>query len=234
MTAMTERGATGAEEVGRGPLSRGTAAFYRYLVLTALIALTTLPGSVLAFLLHRDASNAPLFALALVPLAPALSAALYAQREWERDDDQRPARPFWRGYRRNLGDVLRWWVPALALGTVLAINLAGAGLVAGAAFYVPVSLLLLVVLALLCAQMLVITATLSFRTVDAARIALHGLVRYWRFDVAVLCLLLVVGALVVLAWDPAPILASGVLLAMLRPFARPVVADVTERFTTRD
>jgi len=230
---MTHRGGTGAEEVGRGPLSRGTAVFYRYLSLTALIVLTTLPGSVLAFLLHRDASNIPLYALALVPLAPALSAGLYAQRSWERDDDQRPTVPFWRGYRRNVGDVLRWWVPALLLGTVLSINLAGAQAVGGAAFFVPVSLLLLVVLVLWSAHMLVITSVLSFRTLDAARIALVGLTRYWRLSLAVTCLLLVAAALVVVTWDAALVLASGLLLAMLRPFARPVVDDVTERFTTR-
>ncbi|GMA33260.1 GH39 family glycosyl hydrolase [Litorihabitans aurantiacus] len=233
VTPGASRGATGAEEVGRGPLSRVAAVVYRHVTLTALIALTTLPGAALAFALHRDASNIPLYVLALVPLAPALSAGLYAQRSWERDDDQRPALPFWRGYRRNLGDVLRWWLPVLAVGTVLAVNLAGARAVPGGAALVPLTLVLLVVLVLVCAHLLVITSVLRFRTRDAVRIALGGLARHWRFAVAVLCLLLVAAALVATTWDAALVLASGVLLAMLRPFTRPVVDDVTERFTAR-
>ena len=63
---------------GEGPLSRAAALVYTLIVVELLLLATTLPGLVPLVLLARDVSNAPLAALCLLPLGPALSAALYA------------------------------------------------------------------------------------------------------------------------------------------------------------
>ena len=122
-------------QFGDGPLSRVTSRVYILLVVELLLLLTTLPGLLPLVLLGRDASNLPLVALFLVPVGPAVSAALYALRHQRPDlTDLRPAALFWRGYRANLSGVLRVWVPTLLWLTVLAVNLAysgAAGLPAG-------------------------------------------------------------------------------------------------------
>ena len=87
--------------LGQGTLGRATALVYWYVVVTALLALAALPTLALLLLLDRAASNVPLAALAALPLGPALSAALYAVRARETDDEVAPARTFVRGYRRG-------------------------------------------------------------------------------------------------------------------------------------
>lgn len=75
-------------------------------------------------LLDRSATNAPLAALCLLPLGPALSAALFALRDRPKAEDMTPAHSFWRGYRLNAFDVLRLWTPALIVLAVIAVSLA--------------------------------------------------------------------------------------------------------------
>ncbi|TDB87018.1 DUF624 domain-containing protein, partial [Micromonospora fluostatini] len=119
MTAQTWR------QFGDGPLSRGAAHVYTLLVVGVLLVATTLPGLVPLVLLGSDVSNLPLVAACLLPVGPAVSAALYALRHQRPDlTDLRPAALFLRGYRANLGGTLRIWVPLLAWLTVVAVNLA--------------------------------------------------------------------------------------------------------------
>jgi hypothetical protein len=81
-------------------------------------------GALLLALLDRSATNAPLAALCLLPLGPALSAALFALRDRPKAEDMTPAHSFWRGYRLNAFDVLRLWTPALIVLAVIAVSLA--------------------------------------------------------------------------------------------------------------
>src|SRR5262245_8948728 len=93
---------------GAGPLSRFAALVYVLLTVEGLILLTTLPGVVALVLLDRDASNIPLVAACVLPLGPALTAAVYALDRRSGDiTDLHPAAAFWRGYRMNAGEVLR-------------------------------------------------------------------------------------------------------------------------------
>lgn len=114
-----------AGQFGAGPLSRIAALVYTLLVVEGLLLAATLPGLVPLVLLDRDASNVPLAAACALPLGPALSAAVYALHRRSRDiTDLRPAAAFWRGYRMNVLDVLRMWVPWLLLLTVIGVSLA--------------------------------------------------------------------------------------------------------------
>lgn len=219
-------------EVGRGPLSRGAAVVYRLLVLELLLVLTCSPAVVVWLLLDRDASNLPLAALALLPVGPALVAAVAAVRAWPRDDDLSPARPFLRSYRRDLLVTLKWWLPVVLLLAVLSFNLVHLDAVTGGASLFPVLLVVMVLLAVWCGHMVVLTAAFHLRTRDAARIALAEMVPQWRFSLGVLGLLVVAGA-VLLASEIILVLLAWAFAGMLALMARPLVADVTERFTQR-
>ncbi|WP_433308459.1 DUF624 domain-containing protein [Micromonospora sp. CA-269861] len=165
-------------QFGDGPLSRITSRVYILLVVELLLLLTTVPALLPLLLLGRDPSNLPLVALFLVPVGPAISAALYAVRHQRTDlTDLRPAALFWRGYRANVFGVLRIWVPTLLWLTVLAVNLAYRGAVGLASWWAVPLVLIGVGVTLGAANALVITSLFDFRTRDVLRLAVHFLVR---------------------------------------------------------
>ncbi|MFY1623166.1 hypothetical protein ACN261_27335 [Micromonospora sp. WMMD723] len=226
MSAQTWR------EVGDGPLSRAAAAVYTVLVVGFLLLLTTLPGLVPVLLLGRDASNLPLVALCLVPVGPAVSAALYALHHQRPDlTDLRPAARFRQGYRANVAQVLRIWVPLLLWLTVIAVNLAHLP-VAGVPTGWAVPLLAIGgALTLAGGNALVIASLFTFRTRDVLRLALYFLVRTPTVTVGTALLLAAAGALTVLVSEALPVLLAGpFVLAYLR-VATPMTDLVRKDFT---
>ncbi|MGW6130334.1 DUF624 domain-containing protein [Cellulomonas sp. NPDC055163] len=229
MTQVTAREQPG--EIGTGVLARASATAYWYLVVEALLLLTAAPGLLVLPLLARDASNVPLVALALVPLGPALSAALFALRAYRRDPDLRPAAHFWRGYRLNWLDVLRLWVPFLVVMAVLATNLTHLGTVPAGPVLAPLLGVLTLGLALWCAHMLVLVSLFSFRTRDAARLAGYFLARRPGVTLGAASLGVLATGIVLLASDWVLALLASVLVGLLLRNAGPMVADVEGRFT---
>lgn len=228
---MSEKKNEAVDEIGRGPLSRGSVVIYRMLVLEAQLLLATLPTSLAVLLLGRDPSNLPLFVLALVPVAPALVAGVAATRAAAADPDLAPGRHFFRAYRRDLVPTLRWALPAALILAVLTVNLTHLGAVEGGAALRPAILLLAVIALIWCGHMTVLTATFRFRTRDAARIALAQILPRFGFSLGVLSLV-VISAFLTIAFSELVVLmllwAAVVLLALM---ARPVIADVATRFT---
>lgn len=220
-----------ADEIGRGPLSRGAAFVYRMLVLEAQLLLASLPTATVVLLLDRDASNLPLFVLALIPMAPALVAGVAAVRASAATPDLGPGRHFLPAYRRDLVPTLRWAAPAGIALAVLAFNLSHLGAVDGGAALRPVLLLLAAIVAVWSGHMVALTAVFSFRTRDAARIALAQLLPRWGFSLGILSLLLIAAFLVLVASEIVLLLLLWAFVALLALMARPVVDDVTTRFT---
>jgi hypothetical protein len=220
-----------AAEIGGGVLSRVSAVVYWVLVIEVLVLLTTAPAFAAILLLAGGTGNAPLIGLCFAPVAPALAAAVFAWRVFLTDRDLAPAKHFWRGYRLNWLDVLRWWLPALVVLTLIGFVLANLD-VAG----VPTGygLLLLVVAAVVLvwsAQALVLSSTLSLRTRDLVRLAGYYLGAHPRVALGTLSLLVAAFGIVVLTSDwVLVLLASPFTLALLRN-ADPVLRDATERFT---
>lgn len=219
------------DEVGPGALSRGAAAVYRFLVLELLLVLTTAPTAVLLVLLDRDASNVPLYAVALLPVGPALVAGLAAVRSWEVEPDLSPARGFWRAYRRDALGTLTWWAPLLAVLAVLTVNVLNADLVPGGTALRPLMVVLVLLLLVLGGHLAVLQARFAFRLRDAVRIACVQVVPQWRFSLGVLSLLLVAAAVTVVSFDVVTVLLAWAAVLLLHLMSRPLVLDVTERFT---
>lgn len=226
--------ATHAGEIGPGALSRLTAAVYRYLVLGVFLAIAGLPTLVVWMLLAPEPANAAFFVAALLPVAPALSAALYAQRAWAKEPDLSPSRPLLRGLRLNLRDTLAWWVPVLALATVLTVNVLFAEGVAGGEFLRPMCAVLLVVLAVWSGHLLVVSSFFSFRFRDVLRVAAAEFFLSWKSSLGVLSLLVVATAAVIVSSEALLLLTGWAFAAMLWLVVRPVIADITARFTAQD
>ncbi|TDB77186.1 DUF624 domain-containing protein [Micromonospora sp. KC723] len=228
---MTDAGQTW-RQFGTGPLSRVAAYVHILLVVELLLLLTTLPALVPLLLLDRDVSNLPLVAAGLLPVGPAVSAALYALRHQPADlTELRPAALFWRGYRANLPAVLRIWAPALLWLTVIAVNLAHLDAVAVPSWWAVPLLGVGALVALCAAQALVVTALFTFRTRDVLRLAPHLLVRSPSATVGNLLLLAAAtGITAVFSEAVLALLGSVLVLAFLR-VNEPVIDTVREEFT---
>ena len=222
------------EEVGRSAFARMTAAIYWGMVLEVMFIIATSPGLVATFFLSPDLSNLPLFAVCALPVGPALSGLVFAWRRRAFDLDLAPAARFWRGYKLNFVDVMKWWVPFLALvaaGSLVATNLSLTFLPDGAVW---VFLVLGILAALWEAHMLIMTSAFSFRTRDASRLAVYFFFRCFPATLAYLSLLVVCFALTYLFGAWLPILAGSILSAMYVRAARTEMWLATDQFTTHD
>lgn len=229
---MTE---TTVRRFGEGPLSRASALVYTLLVVELLLLATTVPGLAGLVLLERDPGNVPLAALCLLPAGPALSAALYALHHRRLDlTDLRPAAAFWRGYRMNVRGVLKLWVPWLAWLTVLGTTLANFGAAGVPGWWAVLLVLIALAAALWGANALVITSLFEFRARDVARLAAYFLFSAPRVALGNACLLVVAAGVTLVATEAALALLGSVFAGALLLNSRPVVAEVTERFTVRD
>ncbi|MFJ3668835.1 hypothetical protein ACIPSE_20550 [Streptomyces sp. NPDC090106] len=224
--------ATSTTPFGAGPLSRAAALVHTLLTVEALLLLAASPGLAALFLVGPDPSHLPLAALCLLPLGPALSAAVYALHHRDRDlTDLHPARAYRRGWRLNAGPALRIWAPLLAWLTVIAFTLthfAATGLPAWWA------LLLAGVGAgslLWGAHALVLVSLFTFRTRDTARLAVHFLFRHGRATLAVASLLILTAALTALLTEALPALLAAPLLLSLLHGDRTVIAETERDFT---
>lgn len=215
---------------GEGPLSQVTGVVHWFLVLEVMLVLATAPGLVPALLLAPVASNLPLYALCLVPVGPAVAAASFAWRRFLADRDPAPARHFLRGYRLGLADALRSWVPALAVLTVLAVNVAYRDRVAGAGALTVAYLVIGAGVLLWALRMLTVTSAFAFRWRDAARLAVLTLVTRPLVTLGLLSLLVLCAGITYVTFDAVVVLGASVLTFLLVRTEAPVLADVRARF----
>lgn len=215
-------------KVGEGPLSRVAAYVYTLIVIELLLLLTAAPGLVPIVFLARDASNLVLVGVCLIPLGPALSAALYALYHHRGDlADLHPARAFWRGYRLNFRGVLWIWIPLLVWLTIIAVNLANYS-AAGIPLWWAVLLAVIGFVATLWGiNALVITSLYSFRIGDLARLAVYFLPRTFLGNVSVL---LVAAAVTAFASEAVLVLLGSVFLLGLLVTSRSMIAAIREEF----
>ncbi|MEP7764399.1 hypothetical protein [Sanguibacter sp. 25GB23B1] len=222
---------TAQATAGTGPLSQLAQAVYQHAALGVCLAVGCAPTLVVLTLLAATPANVPFVVLAQLPVAPVLAAGLFAVRGWRAEPDEDPFVLFWRGCRSSTRDVLRWWVPALLVATVLAVDLWASDAVPAAQVLRPAAAVLGVVLVLWSGQMLLVTTVFSFRTRDAARVAAVMLVSQWRVTLVHVSLLVVAVGITTYGSDVLLALSAWALVSMLEAVSRPVVLDVMERFT---
>lgn len=215
-----------------GALSRVTGAIYWFVVVELCFLLAASPGLAGILLLERDASNLPLFALCLVPLGPAFSAAMSSIAA--RSDELSVWPRFWRSYARNLVDVLWVWVPALIAATVLGTTIAFAGSAGIETFFVVVAVVLLVVLAVWTSHALIIASFFSFRARDIARLALYYVAARPLVSLGALSYLVLAAALVTFTSDWVLALTAVFFAALAVVNARPMDRDLRSRFIAED
>lgn len=219
-------------DFGTGALSRASALIHTVLTVEALLLLAASPGLAGLLLLGPDPANLPLAALCLLPLGPALSAALYALHHRSRDlTELHPARAFLHGWRLNAVPALKLWTPLLAWLTVIAFTLTHFSATGLPGWW---ALLLAVIGAgslLWGAHALVLTSLFAFRARDTARLAGYFLFRHGRATLAAASLLVLAAALTALLTEAVAALLAAPLLLSLLHGSRTVITETQEEFT---
>ncbi|ETK37829.1 hypothetical protein [Microbispora sp. ATCC PTA-5024] len=228
---MTE---TSIRRFGQGPLSRASALIYTLLVVELLVLATTAPGLIGLVLLDHDTANLPLAAACALPAGPALSAALYALHHRRLDlTDLHPAAAFRRGYRMNVLGVMKLWIPSLAWLTVIGSTLANFGAAGVPGWWAILLVLIALATTVWGANALVITSLFAFRARDVARLAAYFLFSAPRVTMSNALLLIAAAALTLVATEAAPALLASMSAAALLLNSRPLIAEVTQRFTVQ-
>lgn len=221
-----------ATDFGIGPLSRAAALIHTLVTVEALLLAAAAPGLAGLFLLGPDPSNLPLAAVCLLPLGPALSAALYALHHRDRDlTDLHPARAYRRGWRLNALPALKLWAPLLAWLTVIAFTLTHFSATGLPGWWAVLLAATGLGSLLWGAHALVLTSLFSFRTRDTARLAGYFLFRHGRATLATASLLVLTAAGTALLTEALPALLAAPLLLSLLHGSRAVIAETQEDFT---
>ncbi|MEW1718262.1 hypothetical protein [Streptomyces sp. NPDC093109] len=229
---MSQVSPTAGRLFGDGPLSRAAALVHTLLTVEAMLLVAASPGLLVLLGAGRTPAGLPLAALGLLPLGPALAAALYALHHRSRDlTDLHPARDYWRGWRLNAGPALKVWAPLLGWLTVIAVSLTHFP-VTGLPGWWAVLLAALGLGGLLWgAHALVLTSLFVFRTADTCRLAAYYLFRHGRSTLGAASLLVLAAGLTLLATEALPALLAPLLLLSLLHAGRPVITETEERFT---
>ena len=211
--------------------------FIGYLVvLTVMMIIFTLPSVLFLTYLVPEVPTSITNALVIIAstalLGPALSAGLYASRARTKDETPAAMKAFWRGYRMNFFDVLRIWFPAAIVLGILAFAIA-VGVAGGLGVGVIALVIIAVALALWAINALVIATFIHGTSSDIAKLAVYYLGRQWRVALGTLALIIVAGGIT--AWVPGGIfalcVAAGIWVLFLYEGMRPLIADVTEKFS---
>ncbi|MFI9154106.1 hypothetical protein [Streptomyces sp. NPDC053367] len=217
---------------GTGPLSRAAALTHTLLTVQALLLLAAAPGTAGLLLLGPDPANLPLAALCLLPLGPALSAAVYALHHRGADlTDLRPARAYRRGWRLNAVPALKLWAPLLGWLTVIGFTLTHFAATGLPVWWAGLLGVIGVASLLWGAHALVLTSLFAFRARDIARLAAYFLLTQGRATLGAASLLVLAGALTALLTEALPALLAAPLLLSLLHSSRAVIARTEEDFT---
>lgn len=227
-------GDRGVPDPRRELFGRVTGVIYWFVIVEICFLLAAAPGFIGILLLERAPSNLPLYALCLVPVGPAFSAAMSAMAARGRDEELSVWPRFWRAYLGNLRDVLFVWIPALVVATILGMNIAFGGVVGVDGFFIGASVVLLVFVALWSANGVVIASHFRFRARDTARLALYYLAAKPLVTLGSLSYLVLATAIVAFSSDWVLALLAVFFAAFARVVARPMIADITARFVAPD
>jgi hypothetical protein len=219
-------------DFGTGVLSRAAALIHALVTVEALLLLAAAPGFAALFLLGPNPANLPLAAVCLLPLGPALSAALYALHHRSRDlTDLHPARTYWRGWRLGALPALKLWTPLLAWLTVIAFTLTHFSATGLPGWWAALLAVIALASLLWGAHALVLTSLFAFRARDTARLAGYFLIRHGRATLGAASLLVLVAAATALLTEALPALLAAPLLLSLLHSSRQVIAETQEDFT---
>lgn len=193
-----------------------------FVMVQAGLLVTLIPTGVVFMALERSVAAVALFAVAALPVGPALQAGMYALRRPNTALHQHPWSRYWEGWRSGWRQSLAMWAPVVVL---LAIVQAGSLTMAADAVARPlvtVGLILGGVSSVIAVSALTVIATYSFRTRDVPRVALFAMGSKPFSTVGVVGVVAVVVALVALGFEAVLVLLMVLICYSLLVISRPM------------
>lgn len=212
----------------RGILGRATGAVYWLLVVEAAFLLACVPTVVGILFLEPHPSNIPLYALSLLPVGPAFSAAIATMRK--RDTDLVVWPRYWKSWVANVRDALWVWVPALVVLTILGMNIAFGEAAGVPGALVIISIVLAVMVLLWTVHALMIASLYNFRARDVARLGVYYLAAKPLVTLGVLSFLVLAVAAAYLVSPWVLVLTASIIAALLLTNARAMLLHIEDRF----
>ena len=222
-----------SRQFGDGALFRFTNWVYWLLATEFFLVVASLPLIAALLFLDRDSSNAILYAIAGTSLGPALAATLHCVRKILRENDLDPARDYLRGYRINVAVTLKFWVPSVAVLTILLLNLVILQAQHSAADAALRTVMVVVALlgTLWLMNMMAISTSFTFRLRDLARLAVFYLGRSLLITLGNLATLFLAGVLLFFTSDWVLLLCGSLFVCLFALNTADLVAQVEARFT---
>lgn len=173
------------QEFGSGLLYQITNWIYWLLVLNICFVGTNIFFLLAVITLTPDLSNIIFYYLSLILSGPSIAALLYSTLQLIQEKEETPLRDFFRAYRINLKDTLRFWVPVLTFFCIGVVNIKYLSIHHSVLNeIISMALLLLYFfLAIVTIQAFVINSKLSFKTLDLFKVAIYTSVKHLKITV---------------------------------------------------
>ncbi|WEG11875.1 YesL family protein [Pullulanibacillus sp. KACC 23026] len=111
------------KEFGSGPFFTITNHIYGFLLTSVSFIVCNCLLLFVSLVIKPVFSNMIFYFLALIPTGPALSALIYSIRKLMKEKEIAPIKLYFYGYKRNLKDASKLWIPFLVISFVLVADL---------------------------------------------------------------------------------------------------------------
>jgi len=227
---MAAKGYETGDEAGKGFFAILGSWVYWVLVIELLLLLTCLPTFLCFLLTGWTGTGALIAGLSLVFVGPGIAAALFAWRKRFTDPDMSPVKHFFRGYAVSLKDVILWWIPWTILVTAISMALLNRDSYDGPWWILAFSGVVLIVLVLLGAHLLSLSALFNFRLRDRVQLAVFCAIMHPVATLGYAALVFLGGLLVWQVGDLVLALAVSLFTMFAYLNGVSVEKDVTRRF----
>lgn len=231
---MAVKGYAAGNEAGPGFLAALGSWIYWVAVIEIGMLVTCAP-TLICFLLTKWTGSGILIAgLSLIFVGPSIAAALFAWRKKFSDPDMSPFKHYFRGYVVSLKDVAPWWVPWTVLVTAITIALLNRDAYDGPGWILVFSLVVLIILLLVGAHLLFLSALFSFRFRDRVQLAMFCTFMHPLATIGYAALIFLGGLVVWFVGDLILVLALSLFTLFAYLNGITVERDVTRRFIHQD
>lgn len=221
------------QEFGQGILSVVTNHIYWFMLTNIYFVFCNLIFLIAFMTLEPELSNMILIFIALIPTGPAITALCYVMDKLVREKEISPTRDFFYGYKINLKDTLKVWLPMIVAIFILIVDLqyfyqesTKINQIMAIVFLVGLGFLICILL-----YVFPITAKFKFRMRDVFKLSFYYSFKKLKITTGNIGILIIALFLMIITTDFLFIIIASVLSYVLTLNSRAVIDDIEENYT---
>ncbi len=221
------------QEFGQGILSVVTNHIYWFMLTNIYFVFCNLIFLIAFMTLEPELSNMILIFIALIPTGPAITALCYVMDKLVREKEISPTRDFFYGYKINLKDTLKVWLPMIVAIFILIVDLqyfyqesTKINQIMAIVFLVGLGFLICILL-----YVFPITAKFKFRMRDVFKLSFYYSFKKLKITTGNIGILIIALFLMIITTDFLFIFIASVLSYVLTLNSRAVIDDIEENYT---